>query len=206
VTGSNGGTLATAGNLVFQGTADGRFVAYRASDGEKLWESPAGTGVMAAPVTYAVGGVQYVAVAAGWGAAFALSAGEAALRAGVRGGGRVLAFALGGKAPVPPGLPPLGPPPVPTFQLQATDAERRRGGELYQHRCAACHGPAAIGGGSGIPDLRYASSEVHEHWDEIARGGLRVSGGMPPFADRLTKEDARAIQAFVLERARESAE
>ena len=34
----NGGTLTTAGNLVFQGTADGRFVAYNATTGEKLWE------------------------------------------------------------------------------------------------------------------------------------------------------------------------
>ena len=44
----NGGTLTTAGNLVFQGTADGRFVAYNATTGEKLWESPTGTGVVAA--------------------------------------------------------------------------------------------------------------------------------------------------------------
>ena len=43
----NGGTLTTAGNLVFQGTADGRFVAYNAKTGEKLWESPTGTGVVA---------------------------------------------------------------------------------------------------------------------------------------------------------------
>ncbi len=36
----NGGTLTTAGNLVFQGTADGRLVAYNAATGEKLWETP----------------------------------------------------------------------------------------------------------------------------------------------------------------------
>ena len=69
VTTYNGGVLSTGGNLVFQGTADGRFVAYRARDGKKLWEAPAGTGVMAAPITYQVGGVQYVTVAAGWGGA-----------------------------------------------------------------------------------------------------------------------------------------
>jgi quinohemoprotein ethanol dehydrogenase len=45
----NGGTLTTAGNLVFQGTADGRFIAYNATTGEKLWEKPTGTGVVAAP-------------------------------------------------------------------------------------------------------------------------------------------------------------
>ena len=38
----NGGTLTTAGNLVFQGTADGRFVAYNATTGDKLWETADG--------------------------------------------------------------------------------------------------------------------------------------------------------------------
>src|ERR1700738_871767 len=39
----NGGTLTTAGNLVLQGTAAGRFIAYDAATGAKLWESPDGT-------------------------------------------------------------------------------------------------------------------------------------------------------------------
>ena len=125
VTAFNGGTLATAGNLVFQGTADGRFVAYRATDGEKLWESPVGTGVMAGPVGYEVDGEQYVAVAAGWGASFALSGGDAALAAGVRGGGRVLAWKLGGTASVPPGLAPRGPVPPPKVAIRS--APQRRG-------------------------------------------------------------------------------
>lgn len=47
----NGGTLATAGNLVFQVTADGRFVPYTATSGAKLWESPTGTGLEAAPIS-----------------------------------------------------------------------------------------------------------------------------------------------------------
>jgi hypothetical protein len=47
----NGGTLTTAGNLVFQGTAHGRFAAY-ARTGDPLWESPVGTGIVAAPVSY----------------------------------------------------------------------------------------------------------------------------------------------------------
>ncbi len=53
-TGFNGGTLSTGDNLLFEGSADGRFVAYRASDGKQLWESPVGTGAMAGPVTYVV--------------------------------------------------------------------------------------------------------------------------------------------------------
>jgi len=63
----SGGVLATAGNLVFPGGADGFLAAYRASDGEKLREFDARTGIMAPPVTYLVGDTQYVAVMAGWG-------------------------------------------------------------------------------------------------------------------------------------------
>ena len=47
-----GGVLATGGNLVFQGRADGVLAAYRATDGKQLWTFDAGTGIMAPPVTY----------------------------------------------------------------------------------------------------------------------------------------------------------
>ena len=69
----NGGTLTTAGNLVFQGTADGRFIAYNATTGEKLWESPTGTGVVAAASTYMLDGKQYVSIAVGWGGVFGIA-------------------------------------------------------------------------------------------------------------------------------------
>ena len=55
----NGGVLATAGNLIFQGTPGGTFNAYRADNGKKLWSTHAQTGVVAAPATYAVDGEQY---------------------------------------------------------------------------------------------------------------------------------------------------
>jgi PQQ-dependent dehydrogenase (methanol/ethanol family) len=204
VTGFNGGTLATAGGLVFQGTADGRFVAYRATDGEKLWESPTGTGVMAGPVSYVADGEQIVAVAAGWGASFAMSGAQLALAAGVRGGGRVLAFKLGGRAELPPGKAPLGPVPAPTVVLESNEAERARGMELFHAYCSVCHGPQAVAGGS-VPDLRYLSAENHALFDGIVRGGLRQDAGMPAFPDLLSEADVRAIQAWILERARESA-
>ena len=70
----NGGTLTTAGNLVFQGTADGRFIAYNATTGEKLWETPTGTGVVAAASTYMIDGKQYVSIAVGWGGVFGICA------------------------------------------------------------------------------------------------------------------------------------
>ena len=65
----DGGVLTTAGNLVFQGTASGHFIAYRADTGEKLKDIEAGTGIMAGAMTYALDGEQYVAVMAGFGGA-----------------------------------------------------------------------------------------------------------------------------------------
>ena len=202
ITAFNGGTLSTADNLLFEGSADGRFVAYRASDGTKLWESPVGTGVMAGPITYEIAGDQYVAVAAGWGASFALSGGEAALRAKVRGGARVLAWKLGGEAPLPPGRAPLGPVPTPTYEITSTPAERRRGMILYQQERSVCHGPGAIGGGSGVPDLRYTAEAVHSIFSEILLEGLREAGGMPRFDDLFDEEEIHMIQAWILEQAR----
>ena len=80
----NGGTLTTAGNLVFQGTADGRFIAYNATSGEKLWESPTGTGVVAAASTYMIDGKQYVSVAVGWGGVFGVAQRATELKAPAR--------------------------------------------------------------------------------------------------------------------------
>ena len=72
----NGGLLSTSGNLVFQGNADSEFVAYRATDGERLWTTDVQTGVIAPPVTYAIDGKQYIAIVAGWGSVSALILGE----------------------------------------------------------------------------------------------------------------------------------
>lgn len=206
VTAWSGGTLATAGDLVFQGSPDGRFVAYRAQDGEKLWESRVGTGVMAGPVTYRVDGVQYVAVAAGWGGSFPMGMGEAAAKARVRGGGRVVAFRLGGDAKMPAGVPwPDAPPPLPTHQIDATPAEIAEGGRLYHLECGGCHGSQAVSGGS-LPDLRYAKTIVHERFAQIVLGGEREPLGMPSYSDILDAGEVRAIQAYILDRTRAAAE
>src|SRR5271170_3824266 len=60
-----GGVLATAGDLVFNGEANGWFKAFDAKTGKELWKYNCGAGVNAPAVSYAVGGKQYVAVAAG---------------------------------------------------------------------------------------------------------------------------------------------
>jgi PQQ-dependent dehydrogenase (methanol/ethanol family) len=60
-----GGVLATAGNVVFTGEGNGSFNAYDAKTGKKLWSFNCGAGVNSPPVSYEIGGKQYIAVAAG---------------------------------------------------------------------------------------------------------------------------------------------
>ncbi|HKG92253.1 MAG TPA: PQQ-dependent dehydrogenase, methanol/ethanol family [Gemmatimonadaceae bacterium] len=62
-----GSVLATAGDVVFAGEPTGEFDAFNARTGERLWQFRTGSGIHSSPVTYSVGGKQYVAVAAGWG-------------------------------------------------------------------------------------------------------------------------------------------
>ena len=93
----NGGTLATAGNLVFQGTADGRFVAYDATTGEKLWDAPTGTGVVAAAVDLP-GRRQAIRVGGG---RLGRRVRPGAARHRANSPGTVYTFAIGGKATLP---------------------------------------------------------------------------------------------------------
>ena len=93
----NGGTLATAGGLVFQGTADGRLVAYDAMSGDKLWDAALGSGVVAAPMTYEIDGKQYVSIAVGWGGVF----GQTQRSTDHASPGTVYTFAIGGDAKFP---------------------------------------------------------------------------------------------------------
>ncbi|MCH9672126.1 MAG: PQQ-dependent dehydrogenase, methanol/ethanol family [Gammaproteobacteria bacterium] len=60
-----GGTLTTAGNLVFHGDITGKFKALNAKTGELLWSFNAGSGITAAPMTYTIDGKQYVVVVSG---------------------------------------------------------------------------------------------------------------------------------------------
>jgi quinohemoprotein ethanol dehydrogenase len=199
----NGGTLATAGNLVFEGTAAGRFEAYRADTGEKVWSFDAQTGVMAGPVTYTVNGEQYVAVLAGWGGVFPLVAGEVAFKSGpVRNVSRMLAFKLDGKASLPP-LPPLEEPLLNPPPSTASAATILHGEAVYQRFCAACHGDVAVSGGV-LPDLRYSTTLANERWFKIVRDGEYQSMGMVPFAKEVSQQDATDIRAYVIFRANQS--
>jgi alcohol dehydrogenase (cytochrome c) len=59
------GVLATAGNLVFTGLWEGALVAYDGRTLQELWRFDTGCGIQAPPISYSVGGKQYIAVAAG---------------------------------------------------------------------------------------------------------------------------------------------
>ena len=63
--------VATGGNLVFTGDPEGNFIAFDAESGKVLWTFNTGSGHRGSPITYAVDGVQYIAVPAGWGSAVA---------------------------------------------------------------------------------------------------------------------------------------
>ena len=198
----SGGTLSTAANLIFQGRADGMFRAYRATDGELLWEFQADPGILAAPMTYTVDGTQYIAVLAGLGGPSVL--GNRPLGEGRVGPGRLLAFSVDGSAEltIPDRTPP--PVPMPTFAVQTSADELAQGRALYSQFCSRCHGANAASAGS-VPDLRHASTAIHETFEDVVRGGVRRQFGMPSFAEDVTSEDVRMIQAYVLDRARESA-
>jgi glucose dehydrogenase len=61
---TNGGTVATAGDMLFQAIGNGDFYALDAASGKTLFKSTAGRSIRASPLTYRAGGKQYVAIAA----------------------------------------------------------------------------------------------------------------------------------------------
>jgi len=196
---SNGGVLATAGNLVFQGTGRGTFAAYRATDGAKLFEAPTGTGVVAPPITYRVGREQYVAVLAGLGGGLAMASGDPPPAVVASGNaGRVLVWKLGGGARLPAVERPA-PEPVAPIEARLDPARVERGKKLYFRHCSPCHGPAAIAGGF-LPDLRSSRPPVYEALGAIVLEGGRLDRGMPAFGSVLGAEDVADLRDYLLDR------
>jgi alcohol dehydrogenase (cytochrome c)/quinohemoprotein ethanol dehydrogenase len=201
----NGGTLATAGDLVFAGSGMGDISAYKADTGAKLWSSDTQAGVLAAPISYEVSGEQYVAVEVGWGGAYGLAAGPLALDSHVAGNlPRVLAFKLNGtdSLPAAPASPPrvLQPPPN-----RASAAVVAEGKAKYHHFCGTCHGDSAVSGGV-LPDLRYSPALSNENvWNQIVHDGALKTQGMVSFASVLSQPEIDAVRAYVVHRANQDA-
>jgi quinohemoprotein ethanol dehydrogenase len=192
----NGGTLTTAGNLVLQGTADGRFVAYSADKGEKLWEASVGTGIIASPVTYEVDDVQYVSVMAGWGGAYPLAGGDGT--GGSPAPGKMLTFALNAKQHLAEPLA-RSPRTVTRIEVNASPDEIEAGAAMFARWCVVCHGVGAAGGGA-TADLRYSQPATFDKYPDIILEGKNQSQGMPSFKRWLTAADVEAIRAYVLKR------
>jgi quinohemoprotein ethanol dehydrogenase len=199
----NAGTLTTAGNLVFQGRADGQFIAYDARTGQQLWSFDAGLGISAPAITYKLNGTQYIALLVGFGGGFsALGGADAAslgwsYRAQTR---RLITFSLKGEAAMPPQPPPRVPQPIEAdFEVDAELAEA--GNQLFNRDsiegiCWACHGMGAIAGGAA-PDLRASSVVLDpKAFDRIVRGGALTQAGMPAFAD-LTDAELEGLRHYV---------
>jgi quinohemoprotein ethanol dehydrogenase len=202
---ANGGALATAGGLVFQGTGSGEFTALDAATGQQLWSAATQTGVVAAPMSYSIDGEQYVAIMVGTGSSWAMIGGDSNMKGFVLPNvSRLLVYKLGGKVQLPaaPAMlrPPMNPPPA-----TAPGPVVARGAAVYDTWCSSCHGAGAIGIGI-VPDLRrtpmLASAEA---WQQVVIGGERKPHGMASFAAVITQDDAQAVRAFVTLRANQDA-
>jgi alcohol dehydrogenase (cytochrome c)/quinohemoprotein ethanol dehydrogenase len=190
--GRSGGTLSTAGGVVFAGDSkDLDFAAYRADTGEKLWSQPAQTGVLAGPATFEVDGEQYVAVVAGY-----------------RVGGnywapnysRLLVYKLGGSAQLPTPAPVAAPVLNPAAAF-GTPEVIAHGRQVYGQLCGTCHGNDGFSRGM-FPDLRYAGAiNDASAFKAIVIDGALTANGMVSFAKALHPDEPEAIRAYLVSRA-----
>ncbi len=191
----DGGVLSTAGNLVIRGDVSGHLNVYAADSGKILKVIDVGTSIMAAPMTYAVNGEQYLAVMAGYGGGnmfIPFPPNSAAERYG--NAGRIVAFKLGDVAVPKPSL--LGTVPFPTPPPREGTAAQMASGEiLYNRFCSRCH----VFGRGVLPDLRRMSSVTHQLFYEIVLNGAYRGKGMARWDDVLSRFDAQAIHAYLID-------
>jgi quinohemoprotein ethanol dehydrogenase len=191
--GRSGGTLATAGDLVFAGDSGNEFAAYRADTGEKLWHADTQVGTMAGPVSFELDGEQYVAVVAGF-----RQSGSGSYYAPNY--SRLLVFKLGGAArlpdPIPFTEPVLNPPAA-----FGTAEQLKHGQQIYGTLCSTCHGSDGLSRGM-FPDLRYSGAlGSAEAFRGIVIDGALSKNGMASFRAAVSPEDVEAVRAYVVDRA-----
>ncbi len=196
----NGGVLSTAGNLVFQGDTKGNLRAFAADSGKVLWTVNLGMAIMAAPVSYEVDGEQYIAVAGGYGGAYALTSAFND-NPGPRPNGRLFVFKLGAKGELPK-IARIANPPANPPKEAFSDIQVAHGQELFERDCWVCHGPGAISSGV-VPDLRRSGALASaETWNAVVIGGLLKDRGMISFGQYLSAADAEDLRAYVAHRAK----
>ena len=201
--GYDGGVLSTAGNIVVQGRGDGTLRVYNATTGAQLAAIQTGTHIMAAPMTYRIGGVQYIAVQGGYGGigiSYPLPPVDIAYRN--LNTNRILVFKLGG-GPVPqPGLrpDPLTYPEPPVQHVSA--AVIAHGEAKFTEYCSRCH----IFGPGVTPDLSRLPPEIHGLFNDIVLKGTLAQAGMAPLADLVSPADVDAIHAYLIDQERQGYE
>jgi quinohemoprotein ethanol dehydrogenase len=202
---ANGGVLSTAGGLVFQGTGKGEFFALDAKSGTSLWSAETQSGVLAAPISYQIGDQQYVAVTVGTGGSWAMSGSEANAKGNnLPNISRLLVYALGGTAKLPPAPPRRTQPPAPP-PATAPAGVVARGEAVYVVYCARCHARDTVNLGI-LPDLRYSDTlRSSDAWAGVVMGGQLAANGMASFASVLDADDAEAIRAYVIAQANAAA-
>jgi quinohemoprotein ethanol dehydrogenase len=196
----HGGVLSTAGGVVIQGSIDGKLRVFNDETGEVIKEIDTGSALIAAPMTYTVNGVQYVAILAGSGGGgwnFWFPGNVAAERGNEN---RILSFRLdGGATPLPPVLPAVAPIPEPPAQ-PGTPADIAAGGALFGRNCGGCHGNADR---AAVPDLRRSGFiRAADAFQSVVRGGALEKRGMPSWDDLLTAPQVEQIRAYIVSVAR----
>jgi PQQ-dependent dehydrogenase (methanol/ethanol family) len=187
----NGGTLATAGNLLFQGDPYGVFRARAADTGKELWSFDSQRGIMAGPVTFRAGGEQYVAVLAGYGGSMGMATASEWMRRPPP-NGVLLAFKIGGKGTLAK-LPPVEPRPFVTSDERFTPAQLAEGETQYFAFCTICHN------GPVNPDLlRSPVAADAEAWRSVVLEGALADRGMISFKPWLKAEQIEAVRAYVV--------
>jgi PQQ-dependent dehydrogenase (methanol/ethanol family) len=192
-----GGTLATAGNLVFQGTPDGVFHAYKADTGKEVWSYDGQVGIIAGAMSYQISDEQYIAVLSGLGGSSGLQ--MPYMKEPHAGPGRVLVFKLGGDEKLPPYERSKRPAMVSDEKF--TDEAVTHGASLYGN-CVSCHGYGTYTNDEVVSDLRRSPMILSkEAFSEVVLGGALESRGMASFADRLSETDVEALRAFLSKKA-----
>jgi len=203
---SEGGTLATAGNLVIQGRADGHLHAYSADHGKDLWSFDAGVAITGVPITYSANGRQYVAITSGPLNGATAAYGSVSAQWGWTSRGyprRLLAFVLDGKAALPPAPAPSSAKPLTAPEFKIDSGLVEAGAREYV-RCVLCHGTGVVAGGNA-PDLRASPVLLSATaFATVVRDGAQVSRGMPRFAE-LSDTQLESLRHYVRAKAREAA-
>jgi quinohemoprotein ethanol dehydrogenase len=204
----NAGTLTTAGNLVFQGRADGVFLAYDARSGDVLWEMDLGLGISAPPITYRIAGRQYIALLVGYGGGAAAKIGNVDPALGWAYGRqmrRLVVFALDGDTRLPPQPPPHRTRPL-VVEDFGIDADLVAEGETqWVTGCHGCHGRDVIAAGMA-PDLRESPVPLDaDSFAAVVRDGVRAERAMPAHG-HLDDRELLALRHYIRQQAHATAD